>query len=126
MEEINRITGQIVDAAYHIYSTLGPGLYEEVYGEILVHQLRKRGLRVDCGHPVPVLFEGLRFDKAYRVDMLVEGRVVVELKSLDKLNRANIRQTLTYLRLLNAPLALLINFGAPSFAEAVQRLANFA
>ena len=124
MRDLNAISGKIVDAAFHIHSTLGPGLLESVYEVILAHELGKRGLKVERQKPVPIEFEGIRFDEGFRADLIVEDCVVVELKSVEELSRVHSKQLLTYLRLLDYRLGLLINFGAPVIKEGIRRVAN--
>ncbi|MDR1190883.1 MAG: GxxExxY protein [Verrucomicrobiales bacterium] len=120
MKELNLITGQIVDAAFHIHSKLGPGLLESVYEIILAKELEKRGLRVERQKAAPIEFEGMRFDEGFRADLIVKNAVVVELKSVEILTRGHAKQLLTYLKLLN----LLINFSAPIIKDGIKRLVN--
>ena len=124
MRETNAITGEIVDAAYGIHRRLGPGLLESVYEALLARILTERGLAVERQKPVPFEFEGLRLDEGFRVDLLVEERVVVELKSAERTNPVHAKQVLTYLRLMNLPVGLLINFGAPTLKEGLKRVIN--
>jgi GxxExxY protein len=124
MHEINQITGAIVSIAYDVHSKLGPGLIEKVYETVLERALRQRGLRVERQKPISFEFDGMRFNDAFCVDLLVENQVVVELKSVEKLSLLHQKQLLTYLRLLNLPVGLLINFGSASLNQGVQRIAN--
>jgi GxxExxY protein len=125
MRHINEITGDVVDAAYRLHTRLGPGLMENVYEAVLARSLEQRGLMVESQKTVSFDFDGLRFDQAFRVDLLVERRVVVELKSVERLAPVHSKQLLTYLRLMNLPLGLLINFGVPRLSEGgVQRIVN--
>jgi GxxExxY protein len=103
MRDVNHITGEIVDTAYRLHSRIGPGLLENVYESILAHTLEARGMRVERQKPIPFEWEGVRVDEACRLDLLVEGQVVVELKSLEKLHPVHHKQVLTYLRLLDLP-----------------------
>jgi iron complex transport system substrate-binding protein len=112
MRDINQITGEIVDAAYQLHTRLGPGLLESVYEDVLAKGLERRGLYVEQQKLISFEFDGMRFDDAFRVDLLVERRVVVELKSVEKLAPIHAKQLLTYLRLLNLPIGLLVNFGS--------------
>jgi iron complex transport system substrate-binding protein len=123
-KEIDEITGQVVDAAYKLHTGLGPGLLESVYELLLASELERRGLRVERQKPVSFEFDGLQFDDAFRVDLLIEGRVVVELKSVEILAPVHMKQVLTYLRLLNLPVGLLINFGAATMKEGLHRVVN--
>ena len=124
MSDINRITGEIVDTAYRIHSELGPGLLETVYETVLERALARRGLRVERQKRISFEFDGMRFEDAFCVDLLVEDRVVVELKSVEKLAPVHAKQVLTYLRLLDLPIGLLINFGAARIKDGIQRIAN--
>jgi iron complex transport system substrate-binding protein len=124
MSDLNRISGTIVDAAFHIHSALGPGLLESVYEAVLARELEKRGLQVERQKPVPIVFDGLRFDEGFRADLIVENCVVVELKSVEEIARVHAKQLLTYLRLLDFRLGLLINFGAPVIKDGIRRIVN--
>ena len=118
------ISGVVVDTAFHIHKELGPGLLESVYEVVLAKALEKRGLRVERQKTVSFEYDGMRFDEGLRVDLLVDGTFVVELKSVENLAPVHAKQLLTYLRLLRLPLGLLINFGAATFKEGVKRVAN--
>jgi GxxExxY protein len=122
--EEDRIAREIVDAAYTLYRDLGPGLYENVYEVLLADELRVRELTVECQAPIGLSYAGRSIDVAYRADLIVGGRVLVELKSVDVLQRAHRAQVVTYLRLADLRLGLLINFGSGSFQGAVKRIAN--
>lgn len=118
------LTGIIVDEAFQLHKDLGPGLLESVYNTLLTHRLRRRGLRVEPEKLVVFEYDGIVFEQGLRVDLLIEGRVVVELKSVEILPPVAFKQTLTYLRLLDLRVGLLINFGAPLFKQGVKRIAN--
>jgi GxxExxY protein len=120
----NEIAKQIVDAAYHIHKRLGPGLLESVYLAVLAYELRKRGLRVDVERPIPITYESVSIDVAFRADLIVEDRVIVELKSVEQVASVHKKQLLNYLRLADKRLGLLINFGAPVIKEGVTRIVN--
>jgi len=120
----NEIARQIVDAAYHIHKRLGPGLLESVYLVILAYELRRRGLRVDIERPIPVIYESISIDVAFRADLIVEDKVIVELKSVEQIAPVHKKQLLTYLRLADKRLGLLINFGAPVIKEGITRIVN--
>ena len=122
--DIDEITGEIVDAAYKLHTRLGPGLLESVYEAVLARQLERRGLFVERQKPVSFEFDGMNFDEGFRVDLLVEGRVVVELKSVETLAPVHSKQLLTYLKLLNLQVGLLINFGAATLKEGLHRVVN--
>ena len=121
MEEVSAI---VVDAAFHLHRDLGPGLLESVYEAVLARMLERRGLRVERQKAVAFDFDGMHFDEGLRVDLLVEGCLVVELKSVETLAPVHPKQLLTYLRLLNLPIGLLINFGAATFKEGAKRVVN--
>ncbi len=120
----NEIAKQIVDAAYKIHTTIGPGLLESVYEAILAYELEKRGLRVVCQQPVAVVYEDMRLDIGFRADMIVEDKVIVELKSVERIAPVHGKQLLTYLRMADKRLGLLINFGAPLIKDGIQRIVN--
>lgn len=123
-EQLNQISGQIVDAAFHIHSKLGPGLLESVYEVILAKELERRGLFIERQKAVPIEFEGLHFEEGFRADLVVERAIIVELKSVETLAPVHSKQLLTYLRLLDYRLGLLINFGAPLLKDGVKRIVN--
>src|SRR6185312_4339111 len=97
-EEVNRIASQIVDAALRVHSALGPGLLESVYEACLAHELRKRGLTVERQHAIPVRYDGIQFDEGFRIDLLVQGCIIVELKSTSDDHPIHKAQLMTYLK----------------------------
>jgi len=122
--EIDEISGQVVDAAIDIHRRLGPGLLENVYELVLAAALERRGLKVDRQVPVDIEYDGLRFNAAYRMDLLVEDRVVVEIKSVDGFSKAHGKQLLTYLRLSDQTVGLLLNFSCETMKEGIRRVVN--
>jgi len=120
----NEIAKIIVDVAFQIHKRLGPGLLESVYEVILAHELKKRGLRVKRQVPVPIVFDEIKFDEGFRADLIVEEKVIVELKSVEKVSRVHKKQLLTYLRLADKRLGLLINFGAGLIRDGISRVVN--
>lgn len=120
----NEIAKVIVDAAFKIHTTLGPGLLESVYEVVLARELEKRGLVVERQKPVKIVFDGMIFDEGYRIDLLVNDLVVVEIKSVETMAPVHKKQLLTYLRLANKRLGLLINFGAPLIKDGIVRVVN--
>lgn len=124
MAELNVVTGGIVDAAYRIHSRIGPGLLESVYEMILARELERRGLRVERQKAVSFEFEELRFENAFRADLIVEGAVLVEVKSVATIADVHKKQLLTYLKLLDYRVGLLLNFGAPLMKDGIERIAN--
>ncbi|HEX9935665.1 MAG TPA: GxxExxY protein, partial [Longimicrobium sp.] len=124
MEPHDQITGVIVDAAYKLHTKLGPGLMESVYEILLARMLEERGLKVERQKSIAIEFDGIKLSDAFRVDLLVEGCIVVELKALESLAPVHVRQTVTYLRLLDQPVGLLINFGAAKLKDGLRRISN--
>ncbi len=122
--EIDDVTGVIVDAAYKVHTGLGPGLLESVYEAVLARDLERRGLGVQRQVAVPFDYDGMHFDEGLRIDLLVDGIVIVELKSVEKLAPVHSKQLLTYLRLMNLPVGLLINFGGATLKEGLHRIVN--
>jgi GxxExxY protein len=120
--EMNRIAQQIVDSAYHVHRALGPGLLENVYEVCLTHELGKRGLQVERQVAVPVIYDGVRLDVGYRLDLLGEGQVVVELKAVESILPLHKAQVLTYLKLSGRRLGFLINFDVPLIKDDIERL----
>lgn len=120
----NAISKEIVDAAYKIHTTLGPGLLESVYERILSHELQKRGLRVERQVPVLIKYDGVEFEEGYRLDLLVEGKVIVEAKSIEQVANIHKKQILTYLRLTGTRLGLLINFNEEVIRTGITRVVN--
>lgn len=121
---VNDVTGIIVDAAYKLHSQLGPGLLESVYETILARSLERQGLHVLQQHVISFEYDGMQFDQGLRLDLLVDNRVIVELKSVEQLAPIHSKQLLTYLRLLRLPVGLLINFGAPTLKAGLRRIVN--
>ena len=124
MRDVNDVSGQVVDAAFHIHYQLGPGLFESVYEHLLERSLLRRGLAVQRQAPVAFDFDGERFENAFRADLLVEGCVLVEVKSVVDLIPLHFMQTHTYLRLLDFPVGLLINFNVDLIKHGIKRLIN--
>ena len=120
----NDIAKTIVDAAFKIHRELGPGLLESVYETVLAHEIAKRGLAVERQKAIPIQYEGLAFEEGFRADLIVGGSVIVELKSVEKVSPVHKKQLLTYLRLADKRLGLLINFGANMIKEGIFRVVN--
>jgi len=121
---IEEVSAIIVDCGYKLHVELGPGLLESVYEVVLGKMLEERGLTVKRQVPVPINVKGMKFDEGFRADLIVHEQVLVELKSVENLAPVHSKQVLTYLRLLNMPLGLLINYGAATFKEGVKRIVN--
>ncbi len=120
----NQITEIIIGTAIEIHKRLGPGLFESAYGAILEYELKKRGLRVRREVEIPVIWEDVRLDAGYRADFIIEDKVLVELKSVDSVSPVHKKQVLTYIKLANLRLGLLINFGAEVLKDGISRIAN--
>ena len=120
----NEIAKVVVDAAFHIHVKLGPGLLESVYETVLAYELERRGLRVVRQQPIPVVYDNLKFDEGFRADLIVEDKLIVELKSVETIHPVHKKQLLTYLRLADRRLGLLINFGEALIKDGITRIAN--
>jgi GxxExxY protein len=121
---INRVTREIIGAAISVHEELGPGLMESAYEACMVHELTHRGLRVERQKPLPVVYRGLALECGYRLDLLVEESVVVELKSVEMIERIHCKQLLTYLKLSKMQVGLLINFNVERLREGIKRIVN--
>lgn len=121
---IDDLTNITIEEAIRIHRELGPGLFETVYETVLAGRLEARGLRVARQAPVPLSFDGHWFEVAFRVDILVEDRLVIEIKSIERLGKAHAKQLLTYLRLLKQPVGLLLNFSETTMKDGIRRLVN--
>ena len=124
LRSIDQISGDILDLSIRLHRDLGPGLLESVYETVLAAKLASGGCLVERQRPVDIVYEDLRFPAASRIDLLVDERVLVEVKSVERLNAAHAKQLLTYLRLTKQPLGLLINFGGATLKEGFKRLVN--
>ena len=120
----NEVAKQVMDAAFLIHRTLGPGLLETVYGVILAKKLSEMGVAVERQVPVPIQFENIKFDEGFRADLIGEKKVIVELKSVERLQPVHSKQLLTYLRLTDLRLGLLINFGESPLKHGFKRVVN--
>ena len=120
----NKIAKLVVDAAYHVHTKLGPGLLESVYEVVLAHEIEKRGLALERQVSIPVQYDGLVFDEGFRADMIAEDSVIIELKSAESVAPVHKKQLLTYLRLADKKLGLLLNFGAPLIKKGIFRIVN--
>lgn len=120
----NDVAKVIVDAALKVHQALGPGLLESVYERALAHELRKRGRTVGCQIGIPVTYDGVVLGEGFKADVLVDGLVIVELKSVEKLVEAHMKQANTYVRLSGVRLGLLINFGRSMLKGQIVRIAN--
>lgn len=120
----NKIAEAIKNAALHVHKNLGPGLLESAYEECLAYTLIKNGLKIKRQHPMPLIFEEVKMDIGYRVDLIVEGKVIVEVKAVEALNDVHLAQVLTYLKLSGCKLGLLINFHSAKVMNGFRRIVN--
>ena len=118
----NGIGREVVDAAVQVHRELGPGLLETVYQAVLARELERRGLRVERQVPVPIVYRDLRFEEAFRADIIVEGKVILELKSLEQLSKVPAKQLFTYLKLTGLRLGFVLNFGANLMKDGIERV----
>ena len=124
IEQLNRITSPINAAAIRIHRAIGPGLLEKAYWGCLCFELHSAGLRIETQKALPLVYRGVNIDCAYRADLIVEGLVIVEVKALNGLVPIHRRQLLTYLRLANCPLGLLLDFGGETMKAGIKRVIN--
>jgi GxxExxY protein len=120
----NAITHQIIDAAYRVHSTLGPGLLESVYESALARELEKKGLPFARQHPVPVIYDGVPIQPGFYADLIVNGEVIVEIKAVESIAPVHKKQLLTYLRLADKQIGLLLNFNVLLIKDGITRIAN--
>lgn len=120
----NEISGAVVDVAYKVHTTLGPGLLESVYETVMDHELRRRKLRVRRQVMIPVVYEGVVLEEGFRADLIVEDKVIVELKSVEAVHPVHKKQLLTYLRLADKRVGLLINFNVSLIKDGISRVVN--
>jgi len=120
----NEVGAIIVDSAISIHIGLGPGLLESVYEVVLAHELEKSGLSVQRQVSIPIKYNGMKFKEGFRADIIVESKVIIELKSVESVNKAHKKQVLTYLKLTNYKLGYLLNFGEPLMKSGISRIIN--
>ena len=123
-DELERFASIVVDCGYALHRDLGPGLLESAYERLMFASLRQRGLAVERQVAIRIEYNGIVIDDAFKADLVVEGRLLVELKSVETYSPVHAKQVITYLRLMRLPLGLLINFGMSSYKEGVRRLGN--
>ena len=122
--ELERLATIAIDCGFRLHQEVGPGLLENAYEVLLMHMLTKRGLSVERQKQIPILFDGITIDRGFRVDLLIEGQLLIELKTVDRLVPVHHKQVLTYLRFMNLPLGLLMNFSNGTFKEGLRRILN--
>ncbi|MGB1248548.1 MAG: GxxExxY protein [Chitinophagales bacterium] len=120
----NELSKIIVNTCFEIHSTLGPGLFESVYEEILFFELEKQGLKVDRQKAISIIWKGVKMDKGFYADLIVENKVLIELKSVEKVTKVHQKQVQTYLKLTGIKLGLLINFNESLIKHGIQRIVN--
>ncbi|MDZ7742394.1 MAG: GxxExxY protein [Bacteroidota bacterium] len=120
----NEISKIIVDCCYQIHAKLGPGLFESVYEEILFYELKKKNLTVERQKEIPVIWKELRMEKGFKADLIVESKVIIEIKSVEELSRLYFKQLLTYLKLTDIKLGLLVNFNESLIKYGIKRVVN--
>jgi len=120
----NEISNEILNASFKVHTALGPGLLESAYKECLFYELKKRGLHVEKEKPLPLIYEDVKLEIGYRVDLLVENKVIIELKSVESLNDVHLAQVITYLKLSDCKLGLLMNFNVKSLKLGIKRVVN--
>jgi GxxExxY protein len=121
---IDELSAIVIEEAIGIHREFGPGLFESVYEAVLVGRLRSRGLKVDKQVQIKAVFDGEIFDPAFKIDVLVDDRLVIELKAVEQLSKAHAKQLLTYLRLMHQPVGLLLNFSEATMKDGIRRVVN--
>ena len=124
MADIEELVRIAIDCGFHIHKELGPGLLESVYEMLLAERLSRSGYMVERQTLLPVEFDGLKLPEGYRVDLLVDGKLIIEVKSVERIVPVHSKQLLTYIRLARQPVGLLMNFGGATFREGLQRIVN--
>lgn len=123
-EALEKLATLAIDCGFRLHNELGPGLLESVYEACLCESLAEQGLFVERQKPIPIRYKGVALNEGFRADLLIERDLLIELKSTERYAPVHAKQVITYLRLMNLPLGLLMNFGAPTFKQGVKRLAN--
>ncbi len=124
MKHIDLVTGDVIGLAMRVHTSLGPGLFESVYETVLAGKLVELGYQTDRQMPISIEFEGTKFPNAFKIDLLVDRRLIVEIKSVENSNALHAKQLLTYLRLMKLPVGLIINFGCLSLKDGIRRVVN--
>ena len=124
MKQIHDVTREVIGVAMRIHRDLGPGLLESVYEMVLAGKLVQLGYKVDRQKPIDIEFKGMHFGAAFRTDVLIDDRLIVEIKSAEQISRTHAKQLLTYLRLMKQPVGLILNFGGETMKEGIRRLVN--
>ena len=124
VDELNHLSSETIGAAIEVHRNLGPGLLESAYESCLSWELRQRGFDVEKQVPVPIRYKGLTLDEGYRIDLLVEGKLLLELKSIDKVQPIHMAQVLTYLKMTGLKMALILNFNVLLMRSGIKRIVN--
>jgi GxxExxY protein len=124
MDDLNDLTGAIIGGAIEVHRNLGPGLLESAYESCLLWELRQKGLRAESQVPVPIRYKGLQLDAGYRIDLLVQDKIIVELKAIDKIQPIHTAQVLTYLKMTDLRMALILNFNVELMRSGIKRIIN--
>jgi GxxExxY protein len=124
LERVDELASLVINCGLSLHQQVGPGLIESVYEQVLADRLISLGLRVDRQKPVSIVIDGKTYAEAFPYDLLVEDVLLIELKSIEKLGPIHIKQTLTYIRLMNLPIGLLLNFGSETFKQGIRRITN--
>ena len=122
--DINQLTGKVIGAAIEVHKALGPGLLESTYEECLCHELQLRKIAYERQKPLPIEYKGVRLDCGYRLDLLVQGKIILELKACEKIDAIHEAQLLTYLKLSGMNVGLLLNFNVPVMRDGIVRIVN--
>lgn len=126
MRDIEEVVSVAIDCGFHLHKELGPGVLESVYEALLAERLKRRGLSVERQKALPIIFDGLALAEGFRVDLLIDRQLIVEVKSVERLSPLHSKQLLTYIRLAKQPIGLLMNFGGETFREGLRRVVNGA
>lgn len=124
LERVDELTGIVINSGLALHQQVGPGLLESVYEQVLADRLMSIGLRVERQQPVSIVIDGKTYAEAFRYDLLIDGLLLIELKSIEKLGPIHLKQTLTYIRLMNLPIGLFLNFGSETFKQGIRRITN--
>jgi GxxExxY protein len=124
VDNLNELTGAIIGAAIEVHRDLGPGLFESAYESCLLWELRQKDFKVETQVPVPIRYKGLQLDAGYRIDLLVQDQIIVELKAIDKIQPIHTAQVLTYLKMTNLKMALILNFNVELMRSGIKRIIN--
>jgi GxxExxY protein len=124
LDDIERLAAHVVDAGFKLHQTLGPGMLESAYELILCERLRADGIKVDRQKPIDIAYDGIQIERAFLIDMLIEDKLILELKSVELTHPAHIKQVLTYLKLTGLSLGFVFNFGSATFKDGIRRVVN--